>query len=342
MYGVLHAGTGPLTEGDFPLFRNLGGEPTFPQTQCCVYDSFTPAHKKSASETRKNGVIEQPKNEQSEDASKAIGEAVRRLLVQQDPKCQTNQWLKTALDLGHTAVWRKLNGEAKWTVEDLGAIAAKLEVGLADIMRMLAAQMDQVVTGVFHLEGKDQKVELVLEDGAPAGQGVVDYVAVEREGQWHVLRPSAVETHETWRYIRNVSMEMRPSSKAKVALLDDDPIITSQAASVLEKDGLISSERFSTGSDLIYRLRQDVKYDAFVVDWRLAEGTSEEVIRTIRNKDETKSTPIFVVTGAIEAEGDSAEEELARVVRTFGCKTMMKPVRWKLLEAEISRVIAHQ
>lgn len=275
----------------------------------------------------------------SSEASLAIGNAVRDLLTQQDPKFAVNPWLKSALGLGATAVWRKLTGEAKWTAEDLEAVASKMGISLGDLLRSLASRMDNSVKGMCEVDGRDHVIDLVLDEAAALRIGNVDYVAVERKGQWRVLGPGDVSPGESFRHIKHMSMTMKAGGRARVALLDDDPEITYQAATVLAKSGQIDSDRFDCSEDLIKELDANKQYDAYVFDWRLAEGTSESLIQAIRGREASRKTPIFVVTGAIEAEGDAIEDDLARVVRDFGCKTMLKPVRWKLLQAEISQGI---
>ena len=106
----------------------------------------------------------------------------------------------------------------------------------------------------------------------------------------------------------------------KIAILDNDEDILSLTSKICQKYGF-ESDTYKNKAELISAL-EETEYDAFILDWLLDYSiTSDEVIKTIRNKD--NSTPIMLLTGQL----NHYEKSISDMIMYHNVYLIEKPAR---------------
>lgn len=245
-----------------------------------------------------------------------------------------NPWLQAALGLGYSAVWRKLSGDAAWTLDDLALVAGKQSIGLGALLRDLGCRLDNAITAAVSIHGSNVDASVVLAGGQARDNTTPEaLVAVERGGHWMVVCRDQVAAGERYHSVTSLVISAGAARKPRVAVIDDNVDICETAAQVLCST---SAMDVSVYVDPAALLASDATgFDAYVFDWRFPRSTAEAAIQRLREFDPLRRKPVWIVTGEAASEGGDVEKALTRVVREFGCKTKEKPIRWVLLREEI-------
>lgn len=257
-----------------------------------------------------------------------------------DPKV-ANGPVQEALGLGYTTVWRKLNGEVPWSLDELAAVARKFNVSTGEFLRRIGLQSEEPSKAARCLiDGREVVLDLVIGPQLSDEAGLPPLVAVRRGETWRIIDSQAKDSDEGCHSIVRMDLPGGVLRSPTVALLDDDPLITEQASKLLGLHAGLTCRAFGSKEEILTALDQGAKFDAFVVDWLLGTETAQTVIEAIRSKDAHKRAPLFVVTGALGSHDNSnIEDVLAYVVRRFSCKAREKPLRWKILGEEVVQAI---
>jgi DNA-binding NtrC family response regulator len=124
-----------------------------------------------------------------------------------------------------------------------------------------------------------------------------------------------------------------PQAPLKLGLLDDDLGIRESASNLLRLSQ-VDVTTFRTCESLIEAIRGE-EFDAFVVDWRLQEGTAGAALAAIRADARNRSAEVVIITGEL-VDGDFiADPEIAAAAQEFDCSARMKPVRWRAVADDL-------
>lgn len=280
-----------------------------------------------------------------------LADAIRRVLSTRiGNEREHASWLSATLSIDRTGAWRKLNGRTPWSDADLMDVATGLNISLEDLFAAMVSKDDSAAVqdqgsepyvssdaerGTVLMAGVSKEVELVIGSACSPG-GLHDIVAVCRDGAWVCISGAeAAESREPAFEVKRIR-GWSEAPKMRIALLDDEPIVTAHAKELIATQGL-HGECFETIGELQDAM-QKTPFDAYVLDWLVCGKTSEELIRKVRQMEDGKHKPIVIVTGEITT-GMVTEGDLTRVTQEYNCTTKEKPVRWRLFGAELKAAL---
>ena len=121
------------------------------------------------------------------------------------------------------------------------------------------------------------------------------------------------------------------AGKKKLLFIDDNPSIIETSRFILEDMGfeVISA---SNGSEAIEKVGSGLP-DLIILDLTLPDMSGFEVCKTLREKPETKNTPILLLTGMDKSE--VVEKGNSAGITDY----LTKPLDWSAFEQTISRFI---
>ncbi|MDX2309064.1 MAG: response regulator [Hyphomicrobium sp.] len=123
-----------------------------------------------------------------------------------------------------------------------------------------------------------------------------------------------------------------PDNAQRILIIDDDPIFTSVAQSILKAEGYITSISFD-GADALELLDRH-PVDLCVVDLVMPRVDGLRLIAHLRSDNRFMQLPIIVVS----SKSDAATRERAE---SLGVSAMhSKPVDWPVVVAEIRSITA--
>lgn len=256
-------------------------------------------------------------------------------------------WFQETLKLSYSAAWRKLAGEASWDEGDLQKVAAGLGMTLKDLLLSLSCGGTRIETANIEIASIPMYVKVVLGSKLT---NIPDHglVAYAKDNEWHVVDIAHIQRLANIDLFQVLSINLTESVERTrlIALVDDDDSVTKTASELFKLEGL-NSRSFNTEEGFLRALRT-TKFEAFVVDWFLApnstDGTSkttEQLIRRIRESPGGKTAPIIIVTGETKNDDDALVGELTRVSREYDCSSMIKPVRWRFVAADLVKRLAN-
>ncbi|HIF05692.1 MAG TPA: response regulator [Gemmatimonadetes bacterium] len=124
----------------------------------------------------------------------------------------------------------------------------------------------------------------------------------------------------------------RTTSRGHILLADDEPHIRRILQTVLESAGFRVDLR-QDGTDALEAVEGDEHYDLILLDIMMPGATGLEILGTIREMDDRKSTPVMILT----AKGQDADREAAFSMGASDFLT--KPFSPKKLLARIHQLI---
>ena len=96
------------------------------------------------------------------------------------------------------------------------------------------------------------------------------------------------------------------------------------------------AQAFTNAESLLRSMRLK-RYDAFVLDWVLREGSAGELVAMIRAED--RECPIAILTGKV-AEDVRVEADVAEALATHKLMYFQKPTRLPLISSQLLRAMA--
>ncbi|QQC67865.1 helix-turn-helix domain-containing protein [Paraburkholderia ginsengisoli] len=276
-----------------------------------------------------------PDNDMQTD-SLAIANRVRNLMERHGvtKRAQASE-LSRILNLSFSAASRKMKGQLPWDLKQLGSVATHFGE-TPGVLVESNVDLEESITGegMLMVSPRPLPCSVWIGDELTGGRSA-DLVAIQSRGAWQIY---PAEIAPAGRIFNVLSVEIRPNlpqlEKPSIAVLDDD-IDTHAANNVcdyLNDHGLNATPFY----DLL-SFREGLKnttFDAFIIDWLINDDTAEAAIVDIRAA-ENPSAPIYLLTGQLKS-GKARVDDIARVVKQFGCKWIEKPVRMPILFSEIS------
>ena len=136
---------------------------------------------------------------------------------------------------------------------------------------------------------------------------------------------------------REARRPCRHSGCPRVAVLDDEVDVAASICQCLRLQGL-DAVAFSD-PDALRLAVQGGRFHAFVLDWTLAHGTSEALVRSLRDHPGVRSAPIFVLTATAPLGGAPTDGRLARAVEQHGLHYRAKPFSCAVLGRQLQQAL---
>jgi CheY-like chemotaxis protein len=255
----------------------------------------------------------------------AISVNVRRFLQSHGVKEHNHaSEIARIINVDRSQSYRRLKGDVTWSHTDLRAIAHHFgapddHLLPRDDLARYAHPGTEAVPAVIRVAHLPPTGLLVPGAALAAGESS-ELVAVRTSVAWEVYvngdEPLGAHRHAI------EALTIRSQPHLQVALLEDDTRAAEALVEALRPLGLVATP-FADSASLRAALGQR-RFDAYVLDWLLAEGTAASIVEEIRSQ--RAHIPILVVTGALMADSEM-EKSLLELSARWNFSTLDKPVR---------------
>jgi len=158
-------------------------------------------------------------------------------------------------------------------------------------------------------------------------------VAIKVANRWELVEGTQASGHEAFE-VKSLASSPGRRLIGRVAILDDQPGVAETLGSELRSAGF-GADCFTSAAELV-NARQEVKFDAYVLDWLVDSGTAEALIQNIRSTD--ASCPIAILTGQTSAD-NSIAVDIAEMVANHGVSYFEKPATSSIIIATLRRLL---
>ena len=258
-------------------------------------------------------------------AEPATSVNVRRFLVSHGVKEHNHaSEIARIINVDRSQSYRRLKGDVAWSHTDLRAIAhhfgaADDHLLPRDDLARVAHQGTEAVPAVIRVAHLPPTGLLV--PGAELAPGESsDLVAIRVGANWEIHvngdEPLGARRHAI------EALTVRSHPHLQVALLEDDTRAAEAMVEAFRPLGIVATPYADSAS-----LRAAIahrRFDAYVLDWLLGDGTAAPVVEEIRQH--RAHIPILVVTGALTADSEM-EKSLLALSAQWNFSTLDKPVR---------------
>ena len=256
----------------------------------------------------------------------AISVNVRRFLVSHGVKEHNHaSEIARIINVDRSQSYRRLKGDVAWSHADLRAVAHHF--GAADdfllprddLARYAPHPGPEPVPAVIRVAHLPPTGLLVPGAELAAGESS-DLVAIRNGNAWEIHangdEPFGAKRHAI------EALTIRSHPHLQVALLEDDTRAADALVEAFRPLGIVASSYPDTAA--LRAAAQQRRFDAYVLDWLLADGTAADVVEEIRHH--RPHVPILVVTGALAADSEM-EKSLLELSAQWNFSTLDKPVR---------------
>ena len=267
-----------------------------------------------------------PALEADSPAEPAISVNVRRFLVSHGVKEHNHaSEIARIINVDRSQSYRRLKGDVAWSHADLRAVAHHF--GAADdfllprddLARYAPHPGPEPVPAVIRVAHLPPTGLLVPGAELAAGESS-DLVAIRNGSAWEIHangdEPFGAKRHAI------EALTIRSHPHLQVALLEDDTRAADALVEAFRPLGIVASPYPDTAALRAAALQR--RFDAYVLDWLLADGTAADVVEEIRHH--RPHVPIVVVTGALAADSEM-EKSLLELSAQWNFSTLDKPVR---------------
>jgi hypothetical protein len=196
---------------------------------------------------------------------------------------------------------------------------------------------EDIAEATIAMPSRSLKCQVVLDGKLTGHEDEHQWVAYRKDGGLVVSERVDAPKDEVLFKISKVELALKQNNAFAVAVCDDNKDLADSLGDFLREYGF-SPSVFNTVADVEKAIADQV-FDAFVLDWRIGNQTSESLIRLIRLA-KSPTVPIFLITGQLN-QGLSTETEIAEVVRNYRILPRDKPIRPSILAAEILSAIQY-
>ena len=251
---------------------------------------------------------------------------VRRFLVSHGVKEHNHaSEIARIINVDRSQSYRRLKGDVAWSHADLRAVAHHF--GAADdfllprddLARYAPHPGSEPVPAVIRVAHLPPTGLLVPGAELAAGESS-DLVAIRNGSAWEIHangdEPFGAKRHAI------EALTIRSHPHLQVALLEDDTRAADALVEAFRPLGIVASPYPDTAA--LRAAAPQRRFDAYVLDWLLADGTAADVVEEIRRH--RPHVPILVVTGALAADSEM-EKSLLELSAQWNFSTLDKPVR---------------
>ena len=271
-------------------------------------------------------------------AEPATSRAVRRFLQSFGVKEHNHaSEIARIINVDRSQSYRRLKGDVAWSHTDLRAVAHHFGapddclLPQDDLARLARTGPDAVpaVIRVPHLPPTG-----LLVPGAELAPGESsDLVALKVGSSWEIHLGSDAPAGARRHAIEALTVRSHPH--LQVALLEDDTRAAEALIEAFRPLG-VAATPYAEAASLHAAIAQR-RFDAYVLDWLLADGTAAPVVEEIRRL--WPHVPIVVVTGALTADSEM-EKTLLELSAQWNFSTLDKPVRPMNLVNAIKQLVS--
>jgi ActR/RegA family two-component response regulator len=266
-----------------------------------------------------------------DDAAPIASRHIRALLNRHEvPSVRHAAKIAEILKLAYTAAYRRMTGAVAWEVEEIAKVAVHFGESLSDVFA--TQHSDEYVSAM--LVAGPARVACQLLPGSvirdPARNSIV---AIKVGEQWMVV-PATEAGAATCFEVSQMRVSGHGDRRWRIAVLDDD---ADESASLAEHftDRGCEVQSFTRAEDLVPSMKLR-PFDAFVIDWMLAESTAAELVGMIRADD--PDCPIAVLTGKIRSDV-MVEPAVAEAISTYKLLFFEKPTRLPIISAQLLQAL---
>jgi CheY-like chemotaxis protein len=262
-------------------------------------------------------------------AEPAASAAVRRFLVARGVREHNHaSEIARIINVDRSQSYRRLKGDVAWSHTDLRTIAQHFGAAPEHLLprdehargpSVAGPSVGDAVPATIRVANLPPAGLLVL--GAELGaDDRCELVAVKMGNGWEIWidgdEPAGARRHAI------DALTVRSQPLLRVALLEDDTRAAEALVEAFRPLGIIATP-FADGPSLLRAMAQR-RFDAYVLDWLLHEGTAAPVVAQIRQQ--RAHIPIVVVTGALAGDAEM-EKSLLDLSAQWSFSTLDKPVR---------------
>jgi len=255
----------------------------------------------------------------------ALSVNVRRFLLSHGVKEHNHaSEIARIINVDRSQSYRRLKGDVAWSHTDLRAIAHhfgapdELLLPRDDLARFAQPGSDGV-PALIRVPNLPPTGLLVPGPELAPGESS-DLVAIRAGTSWEVHlngdEPLGARRHAV------EALTIRSHAHLQVALLEDDTRAADALVEAFRPLGIVATPY--ADSDALREAIAHRRFDAYVLDWLLADGTAAGIVEEIRGH--RAHVPILVVTGALMADSDM-EKSLLELSAQWNFSTLDKPVR---------------
>ncbi len=237
------------------------------------------------------------------------------------------------LELSYHQAHRRMTGGAPWSLEELQVVASHHGETLVDLF---GEQKSADYKPAMLIAGP-LRVTCRLWPGPPQAQhrpGV--RIALRGGSEWVVMVAGDTPTPLACT-VRRLVIEPKPDRPRRFAILDDDIGVAQGLAAGLVQLGF-EARAFATEAQLEATVQFD-SFDAYVIDWVLANGTAEALVARLRSQSAT--CPIALLTGKAGSK-EVDEKELVAAIEQHGLLFIQKPVTASIAASQFSAAFANR
>ena len=258
-------------------------------------------------------------------AEPATSVNVRRFLLTRGVKEHNHaSEIARIINVDRSQSYRRLKGDVAWSHTDLRAIAHHFGASdehllPRDDLARYAQPGAEAVPAVIRVANLPPTGLLVPGAELAAGESS-DLVAIRAGTGWEIHvngdEPFGARRHAV------EALTVRSHAHLQVALLEDDTRAAEALVEAFRPLGIVATPYADSAS-----LRAAIahrRFDAYVLDWLLGDGTAAPVVEEIRQH--RAHIPILVVTGALMADSEM-EKSLLELSAQWNFSTLDKPVR---------------
>lgn len=268
----------------------------------------------------------------------ALSINVRRFLLSHGVKEHNHaSEIARIINVDRSQSYRRLKGDVAWSHTDLRAVAHHF--GAPDDLLLPRDDLAR-----FAHPGSDGVPALIRVSGLPPTGLLVpgpelapgessDLVAIRSGTSWEVH----VNGDEPFGARRHAieALTIRSHPHLQVALLEDDTRAADALVEAFRPLGIVATAY--ADSDALRDAIAHRRFDAYVLDWLLAEGTAARIVEEIRGL--RAHVPILVVTGALMGDSEM-EKSLLELSAQWNFSTLDKPVRPMNLANALKQLVA--
>ena len=270
----------------------------------------------------------------AEDQGSLAANCIRALLDRAAlPRHRHSGHISGLLNLSYHQAHRRMTGIAPWSLEELQVVAAHHGETLVDLFReQKSADYETAL-----LIAGPLRVTCRLWPGQPLAQHRPgDLIAIKGGAEWVVMVAGDTPTRQAFT-VKRLIIDLMPDRPRRFAILDDDIDVARGLAAGLTELGF-EATAFTTEAQLEAALQFD-SFDAYVIDWVLANGTADALVAKLRSQSAT--CPIALLTGKAGSK-DVDEKELVAAIEQHGLLFLQKPVTASIAASQFGAAFANR
>lgn len=249
------------------------------------------------------------------------------------PRHRHSGHISGLLGLSYHQAHRRMTGAAPWSLEELQAVAAHHGETLVDLFREQRSADSEAAL----LIAGPLRVTCRIWPGQPSAQHRAgDLIAIKGGSEWVVMVAGDTPTRQSFA-VKRLIIDSMPDRPRRFAILDDDIVMARELATGLIALGF-EAVAFATEAELDLAL-QFGDFDAYIMDWTIASGTTQALIAKLRSHSAT--SPIALLTGKA-ASKDVDEKELVAAIKQYGLLFLQKPVSASIAASQFGAAFANR